>query len=357
MRAKVIAIAMAGLAGLAVAAYKPDKVQALPFCGPLPTAWYSGYLKVTDTKSLHYVYVESAGNVTGDPLVIWLNGGPGCSSMLGAFSENGPFIFDDGESIIKPNPYSWNQRANLLYIESPAHVGFSIGGPNDWNHTDWTQSIDLFAAVQQFYVKNPERLSNPLWITGESYAGIYGPFLAWRIHNWNNEAAWNNATIYNFKGFAIGNGITDWHFDAQPATYEAFREFNLIPPELLDLFAQFNCTYDVATMPVNDPRCAQFEDRVQNLIQGLNPYDVYRTTYGMGSGASQHVKRNLEQTHGEVLVNGEIKRYQRGVRLEQYTPWLKTHLLFKEAASQLSFGDPMSDYLNRPDVRAALNIP
>jgi carboxypeptidase C (cathepsin A) len=214
MRAKVIAIAMAGLAGLAVAAYKPDRVQALPFCGPLPTTWYSGYLKVTDTKSLHYVYVESAGNVTGDPVVIWLNGGPGCSSMLGAFSENGPFIFDDGESIIKPNPYSWNQRANLLYIESPAHVGFSMGGPNDWNHTDWTQSIDLFAAVQQFYVKNPERLSNPLWISGESYAGIYGPFLAWRIHNWNNEAAWNNGTIYNFKGFAIGNGITDWHFDA-----------------------------------------------------------------------------------------------------------------------------------------------
>ena len=79
----------------------------------------------------------------------------------------------------------------------------------------------------------------------------------------------------------------------------------------------------------------------------------------MGSGAAQQqsVKRNLEQTHGEVLVNGEMKRYQRGVRLEQYTPWLKTHLLFKEAASQLSFGDPMADYLNRADVRAALNIP
>ena len=108
MRAKVIAIALAGIASIAQAAYNPDRVQALPFCGPLPTNWYSGYLKVTDTKALHYVYVESQGNVTADPVVIWLNGGPGCSSMLGAFSENGPFIFDDGESVIKPNPYSWN---------------------------------------------------------------------------------------------------------------------------------------------------------------------------------------------------------------------------------------------------------
>jgi Serine carboxypeptidase len=171
-----------------------------------------------------------------------------------------------------------------------------------------------------------------------------------------------NNTIYNLKGFAIGNGITDWHFDAQPATYEAFREFNLIPPELLDLFKQFNCTYDVATNPVNDPRCAQFEDRAQRLISGLNPYDVYRTTYGMGqtaaSSASEN-KRQLEEsreTHGEEIVGEEIKRFQRGVRLEQYTPWIKHNPLLK-AAAKASFGDSMGDYLNRADVRAALNIP
>jgi serine carboxypeptidase-like clade 2 len=96
---------------------------------------------------LHYVYVESLGNVTGDPVLIWLNGGPGCSSLLGAFSENGPFVFDDGENVIKPNPFSWNERANMLYIESPAHIGFSIGGPNDWTYNDNSQSIDLFAAL------------------------------------------------------------------------------------------------------------------------------------------------------------------------------------------------------------------
>jgi len=109
--------------------------------------------------------------------------------LLGAFSENGQFIFDDGQDVIKPNEFSWSSRANVLYIESPAHVGFSIGGANDWNFTDMTQSIDLFASVQYFFTQFPEFLPNPLWITGESYAGVYGPYLAWQIHLSNQAAS------------------------------------------------------------------------------------------------------------------------------------------------------------------------
>jgi carboxypeptidase C (cathepsin A) len=59
------------------------------------TLAYSGYLPVTDTKSLHYVYVESETNVANDPVLIWFNGGPGCSSLLGAFQENGPWVYED----------------------------------------------------------------------------------------------------------------------------------------------------------------------------------------------------------------------------------------------------------------------
>jgi carboxypeptidase C (cathepsin A) len=60
--------------------------------------FYSGYLNVNDTKELHYLFVESQSSPSIDPLVIWFNGGPGCSSMLGFSQEHGPFVMEDGDT-------------------------------------------------------------------------------------------------------------------------------------------------------------------------------------------------------------------------------------------------------------------
>ena len=61
-----------------------------------------------------------------DPIIIWFNGGPGCSSMLGFLQEHGPYVLDDGETTFAPNAYAWNKEANMMYLESPADVGFSL---------------------------------------------------------------------------------------------------------------------------------------------------------------------------------------------------------------------------------------
>jgi carboxypeptidase C (cathepsin A) len=167
--------------GVALAANNvTDKMTALPDCAPLPSAWYSGFLDVSPSKSLHYVFIESLSKPSTDPILIWFNGGPGCSSMLGLLSEHGPFVFDDGETIIKPNPYPWNTRANLLYLESPAGVGFSVANTtDDLLHSDMSQSEDAFTGLRSFYQAFPAYRSNPLYVTGESYAGVYAPYLAW----------------------------------------------------------------------------------------------------------------------------------------------------------------------------------
>lgn len=104
---------------------------------PMPSLSYSGYLDVTASKALHYIFVESTGTPALDPVVIWFNGGPGCSSLLGFMQEHGPFVIDDGSSVITTNPYPWNGAANMLYIESPAGVGFSVGNETgDLLHSD-----------------------------------------------------------------------------------------------------------------------------------------------------------------------------------------------------------------------------
>lgn len=87
---------------------------------------YSGFLNVPNTsKDIHYVFLESQSNHTTDPLVVWFNGGPGCSSMLGFLQETGPFVLEDNATEYTANPYAWNNETNILYIEQPAGVGYS----------------------------------------------------------------------------------------------------------------------------------------------------------------------------------------------------------------------------------------
>lgn len=90
----------------------------------------------------------SKGNKLTDPLIIWFNGGPGCSSMLGFSQENGPYALNDNDSIFRSNDYSWNQKANMFWLESPAGVGFSIcGDPTECKFDDNNSGDDNLQAV------------------------------------------------------------------------------------------------------------------------------------------------------------------------------------------------------------------
>jgi carboxypeptidase C (cathepsin A) len=111
---------------------------------------------VSQTKALHYVFVASQNDVVNDPLILWFNGGPGCSSLLGFFQEHGPFVIDDGETYIHANPWPWNLNASVVYIESPAGVGYSYAGTEqDLETDDLIQSQDAYKALVQFFNKFP----------------------------------------------------------------------------------------------------------------------------------------------------------------------------------------------------------
>jgi hypothetical protein len=157
------------------AAVAADAVDALPgWTDALPSKQYSGYLTVDGTKHLHYWFVESEGNPSSDPVVLWLNGGPGCSSLDGYLYENGPFHVNDTDTTkLYYNEYNWAKKANMLYLEAPAGVGFSYSDDwKDYKTNDNITAADNHKALDAFFASFPEYASNDFFITGESYAGL-----------------------------------------------------------------------------------------------------------------------------------------------------------------------------------------
>ncbi|KQK07372.1 hypothetical protein BRADI_2g34850v3 [Brachypodium distachyon] len=142
--------------------------------------------------------------------------GPGCSSIgYGAASELGPLRVVKQGQALEFNKYAWNQEANLLFLESPAWVGFSYTNTS----SDLSKLDDDFVAEDSYsflvnwFKRFPQYKGREFYISGESYAGHYVPQLADLVYERNKDKMSN---IYiNLKGFMVGNPITDDHYDSK----------------------------------------------------------------------------------------------------------------------------------------------
>jgi carboxypeptidase C (cathepsin A) len=185
---------------------------------------YSGFVTVDQEygANLFYYFVGSASsNPLGDPLVIWLQGGPGCSSLFGAFVENGPSLIQKDGSF-KTNPYSWNKLANVLYIDSPVGTGFSyVENPIGYATNEKTVARDLYNCLLGFYKLHPEYAKLPLFIMGESYAGKYVPSFSHYILKANSQ---NPKQFVNLHGIGMGDGWVDPYI--QTGAYAEFLYAN-----------------------------------------------------------------------------------------------------------------------------------
>ncbi|CAO3635289.1 unnamed protein product [Cunninghamella echinulata] len=172
------------------------------------TVQYSGYIDVTSTTQYFFWFFESRTNPDTAPLTLWLNGGPGCSSLLGLWEEVGPCkLNEDGTKVIYNQRGSWNKVSNMLFIDQPAGAGFSVG---EWVTTTDEVSPLMYEFMLQFFDAFPQYKNNPFHFFGESYAGHIIPPVADYILKENKKLSSENQHKHiNLQSIGLGNGYTN----------------------------------------------------------------------------------------------------------------------------------------------------
>jgi cathepsin A (carboxypeptidase C)/serine carboxypeptidase-like clade 2 len=167
---------------------------------PIDFDQYSGHLQLkSNGQKMFYWFVESENDPKTDPVVLWLNGGPGCSSLGGLFTELGPFVVE-GDMSVKRNVYAWNRRANMIFLESPSGVGFSSPMLHEDNYNEDFTTNRTYEFLQQFFDMYSAFQRRDFYVMGESYAGRYIPYL---VHKLVKEPI----STVNLVGFSIGNPV------------------------------------------------------------------------------------------------------------------------------------------------------
>ncbi|XP_076912637.1 serine carboxypeptidase 1-like [Bidens hawaiensis] len=248
-----------------------DRIDKLPGQPEADFEHYSGYVTVNPDagRALFYYFAESPNNSSTNPLVLWLNGGPGCSSFgYGAMEELGPFrVNSDGKTLYR-NDYAWNNVANVIFLESPAGVGFSYSNrSSDYTTGDKRTAKDSYMFLVNWLNRFPQYKTRDFFITGESYAGHYVPQLASLILSENKKT---NQTVINLKGIAIGNA---WIDDATSieGEYDYAWTHALISDEIHVGITNY-CDFESGNI---SDKCEKHQRQAGNEIGEIDLYNIY----------------------------------------------------------------------------------
>lgn len=297
---------------------------------------YSGYLDAMEGRKLHYWFVESELNSTNAPLVLWMNGGPGCSSVYGLLSENGPFRVNYNGKTLHSNPFSWNLVANVLYLEAPAGVGFSYLPSKNYTTDDNMTALNNYQALLSFFTKFPEFKSNDFYITGESYGGYYVPTLSVLVALYPDK--------FNFKGFVVGNGLHSRALNANSAVFFA-RNHGLFDEEVMTALLKYCCNLTIPICNfynVTSEKCGMaLGIAAANIAHsGINPYGIYKICE-KSQGTAHYLSEDLQP----------LKIFLQDDQINQTVP---SNVGLDPPCVD---SKPVREWINQAQVREALHIP
>jgi carboxypeptidase C (cathepsin A) len=318
---------------------------------PYQGRMFSGYLSLNNPKKkLHYMFIESEKNPRTDPLILWLNGGPGCSSLLGWAQEHGPASMKETSDEFYINPYSWHKAANMIYLESPAGVGFSyIDSKRDEDLAidDHISGKENLEALLDFFRKYINFKNNDFYVAGESYAGIYVPYLASNIIDHNKNLP--TSQKINFKGIIVGNGVTDWKIDTSAALVDFAYSHALYSPEVRQQYLD-NCSVTV----VDEKLCKSLSEKIEGIFKTVNIYDVYRKCYPSFQKFSNYNNKNKSYNYTPWLFKGLSNKFSINKNFLEYLEEDKKPNLKLTPPCTDSFGP--DKFFNDVSVKLSLNV-
>ncbi|CAK3881307.1 alpha beta-hydrolase [Lecanosticta acicola] len=298
---------------------------------------YSGLLPIDNTKELFFWFVPSTNPAAKNEITIWLNGGPGCSSLDGFLHENGPVIWQAGTYLPVPNTWAWNNLTNMVFIDQPVGTGYSQGTPNATSEIDvadqflpfWRNFMDLF-----------DLHGREVYVTGESYAGQYCPYITAAMLDKNDTK------YFNVNGMMIYDPSIQYNLASQVATIPFIDSHRPDFP--------FNDTFD-AYMHDKSKSCG-YDTYISNALQfppnGHFSNDIPGYNRSIGDAPTLDCDV-FDEVFTEIFnINPCFDIYQVG----QLCPHLWDVLGFPDSTFYFPVGFTQP-YFNRTDVKKLLHVP
>jgi carboxypeptidase D len=285
-------------------------------------------------NKLYFWFQPSPNPAASKEIVIWLNGGPGCSSLEGFLQENGPFVWQYGTFLPVANPWGWHHLTNMVWVEQPIGTGFSTGTVTATGEPDVARQ---FMGFFKNFVNTFSMQGYKIYITGESYAGMYCPYIADAMLNANDT------TYYNVAGLMI--------YDPSIATSGLQSDITAVP------FANYHRNL----FPFNDSYTAHINDldKACGYADFRNKYLVYPPPGPLPSPLPGR------QAGAPAGCNGLKSAIQKAVTLlnpcfDVYQVATTCPLLWDVLGFPGSFDylpDGATIYFDRADVKKAINAP